>query len=50
MWKSRIIVERDTEKANQQLVIPYITLKGDLLGIDFRDHGSLTADIQEINR
>ena len=39
------MAERAMEKANQQLVTPYITLKGSLLGIDFKDHGSLTVDI-----
>lgn len=44
------MAERAMEKANQQLVTPYITLKGGLLGIDFRDHGSLTVDVRVINR
>lgn len=45
VWKRGVIAERATEKANQQLVTPYITLKGGLLGIDFGDHGSPTVDV-----
>ena len=44
------MAERAMEKANQQLVTPYISLKGSLLGIDFKDHGSLTVDIRVPNR
>lgn len=44
------MAERGMEKANQQLVTPYITLKGGLLGIDFKDHGSLTVDFGAMNR
>lgn len=38
--KSRVVAERAMEKANQQLVTPYINL----LDIDFRDQGSGTVD------
>lgn len=50
VWESGVMAERAMEKANQQLVTPYITLRGGLLGIDFRDHGSLTVDVWVINR
>lgn len=50
VWKNRVMAERAMEKANQQLVTPYITLRGGLLGIDFRDHGWLTVDVWVINR
>ena len=45
------MAKRAMEKANQQLVTPYVTLKGDLDGIDFRDHDCRrTSDKQTNNR
>lgn len=42
--KSGVMAKGPTQKANQQLVAPYVTLKGCLLSIDFRDHAILAAD------
>lgn len=47
VWKKKsgVMAKRPTRKANQQLVAPYVTLKGRLLSVDFRDHALLAADV-----